>query len=66
MDKIFFEHKDYLPEGWTFEKIENLLTNKTLPLTKESLALFVSEKCLDMDAEVLYQYILNKEEKYVC
>lgn len=62
MYKVLLEHKDYLPEGWTFERIENLLKDKALPLTKENLALIVNEEYLNMDIEALYQHILERRK----
>ena len=64
MDKIFIENKDYLPDGWTFEKIEKLLEAKKLkPLTKETLAEVVSEECLNMTEEDLMAYLAKYEDQ---
>jgi len=63
MDKIFIEHKDYLPDGWTFEKIEKLLEAKQLkPLTKEALSEIVSEECLNMTEDELMEYLAKYEK----
>ena len=58
MDKVFIEYKDYLPEGWTFEKLEQLIEAKKLkPLTKEALSEIVSEECLNMTEDELLEYL---------
>ena len=63
MDKLFIENKDYLPDGWTFEKIEKLLeARKAKPLTKESLAEIISEECLSMTEDELMEYLAKHEK----
>ncbi len=62
MDKIFIEHTDYLPEGWTFERINEILDKKGLPLTKENLAKIVSEEALNLTEEDVIKYLANQPE----
>ena len=59
MDKLFIIHEDYLPEGWTFERIEKLLESKPIKLTKEALAEIITPECLNMTEEELINYIIN-------
>ena len=60
MDKMFIEHKDYLPEGWTFERINEILDKKGLALTRENLAKIVSEEALNMTEDALIRYLANE------
>ncbi|MBP5693854.1 MAG: hypothetical protein J6X03_00115 [Bacilli bacterium] len=61
MDKIFFEHSDYLPNGWTFEKlqaaVEKKLSKKAIPFTKESLAEIINPEFLNMTEDELIEYL---------
>ena len=63
MDKIFIEYKDYLPEGWTFERLEQLLESKAVPLTKEALAQIISEEALNMTEDDLIEYLKSKADQ---
>ena len=63
MDKIFIEHTDYLPEGWTFERIEQILESKALPFTKENLAKIVSEEALNLTEEDVIK-LLAEEPRF--
>lgn len=64
MDKLFIENKDYLPDGWTFEKLEQLIEAKKLKLlTKEALSEIVSEECLNMTEDELLKYLAKYEKE---
>ena len=60
--KIFYENRDYLQKGWTFEKIKKLLENKAVPLTKEALAEIVSEEALNITEDDLIDYLTFKSD----
>ena len=64
MDKLFIVNEDYLPDGWTFERLEKLLESKPVKLTKEALAEIVTPECLNMSEEELIKYI-NEHENII-
>ena len=60
--KVLVEYKDYLPDGWTWDKLEKLAEEKAVPLTRENLAKIVDPKYLDMTEEDFIKY-LEKQQK---
>jgi len=56
--KFFIIYKDYLPEGLTWEKLEQLAeAKKAKPLTKETLAEIVDPKFLDITEDDFIEYL---------
>ena len=62
MDKIFIEHTDYLPEGWTFERINEILDKKGLELTRENLAKIVTEEALNLTEDDIIKMLAETPE----
>jgi len=58
--KMFIEHKDYLPEGWTFDRIiEAIEAKQAKPFTREALAEIVSEEALNLTEDDLIEYLVK-------
>ena len=63
MGKIFLQNEDYLPDGWTFERIEKLVeARKPKTLTKEALSKIISKKYLNMTEDDLIKYLEEREK----